>query len=110
MAQIDPDIIKAAGFGFRLLPGLVQSIEALFGKGNGASKKQAVQTLAQDAMIGAALGFGVSGDENTANVISSFAPVVSDSIDQIVSAFNTNKSWGATIPSGNGQGMAAKVS
>jgi hypothetical protein len=90
--KMDRDIVGGVGFGLKLVPGLVLAFETLFGRNTGETKKKAVETVVQDAMVGATLGFGISGDTETAGLISGFAPVVSTAIDSIVDNWNL-KGW-----------------
>lgn len=75
--------------GIQLLPTFIISIETLFGQQTGATKKQAVQALAQASIAGAAYGLGVVGDDSAAQILAGFAPVVSSTIDNIVTNLNT---------------------
>lgn len=87
---MDKDITRAVGHGLKLLPFIVKSVEALFGKKNGKSKKQAVHDLTNAAIAGAALGFGVTGDTEIQNTLTQLRPVISTSIDAIVDGFNSD--------------------
>lgn len=79
--QSQQTIVTSVGVGLRLLPFFMQSIETLFGKQTGQSKKQAVHDLFNAAAIGAATGFGLAGGPSTADLINGFRPIVSQQID-----------------------------
>lgn len=76
-------IIASVGAGLKLLPFLVRSIEALFGKKTGETKKAAAQELFNAAALGTAVGFGLAGDQKTSDMVNLFRPVVSATIDEL---------------------------
>lgn len=79
--QTQKTIIASIGAGLQLLPFFMQSVETLFGKQTGQTKKQAVHDLFNASAVGAAVGFGLDGSPSTANMIDGFRPVVSAQID-----------------------------
>lgn len=88
-------IVKGVGLGLQLLPYFVSSIEALFGKGNGQTKKQAVTNLFNASIFGVASGFGLANDSSTASLVASFQPLGNAAIDSVAAALYPP---GTTVP------------
>lgn len=66
------------------LPGMVQAAEALHGPGNGATKKAAVQNMAQMG-----LNIAAEADPNLAPMMAAVSPGVGVAIDGTVSMLNS---------------------
>jgi len=77
-------IVEATEIGLKLLPGIVQGVETLFGKKTGQTKKQAAVQLFNTAVTGAAAGLGMAGDDDSAQLVGAFGPLASAAIDEIV--------------------------
>jgi len=80
---MDPDILKAATTGFRILPSLIVSVETLFGKKTGATKKDAATNLFNAILWGTATGLSTAGSAGAAQAITALQPTVSATIDQL---------------------------
>lgn len=91
-------IVKGVGLGLQLLPYFVSSIETLFGKGNGQTKKQAVANLFNASIFGVASGFGLANDSSTASLVASFQPLGNAAIDSVAAALYPS---GTTVPAGS---------
>jgi hypothetical protein len=85
-------IVTSVGVGLKLLPFFIQSLEGLFGKKTGQSKKAAAQELFNAAALGTAAGFGIAGDQQTSDMINLFRPVVSATIDEVAGQLFPQKS------------------
>lgn len=88
--QISPKtqtIITSVTLGFKLLPFFIQGIETLFGKKTGVTKKAAVNELFNAAVIGTAAGYGLAGDTQVSNAITTLQPTVSAAIDALAGQF-----------------------
>ncbi|HEV7674397.1 MAG TPA: hypothetical protein VGQ12_07695 [Candidatus Angelobacter sp.] len=81
--QSQQTIVTSVGVGLKLLPFFMRSLETLFGKKTGQTKKAAAQELFNAAALGTAAGFGVVGDQRTSDMINLFRPVVSATIDEV---------------------------
>lgn len=81
--QSQQTVVTSIGVGLRLLPFFMRSIETLFGKQTGQTKKQAVHDLFNAAAVGAATGFGLAGGPATADLINGFRPIISATIDEL---------------------------
>lgn len=80
-------LIFALAQAVQLLPTFVLSIQTMFGKETGESKKDAVKQLVSASIAGASFGFGVAGDEATSQAIAGFAPVSDQLIDSVVANY-----------------------
>lgn len=84
--QIDPrkqTIVQSVALGLQLLPFFVQSIETLFGRKTGQTKKAAVTQLFNASVLGAAAGFGLAGDPSNQLLLQTLQPLGSAAIDTI---------------------------
>jgi hypothetical protein len=76
-------VVTSVGVGLKLLPFFICSLETLFGKKTGQTKKAAAQELFNAAALGTAAGFGLAGDQNVSDMVNLFRPVVSAQIDEV---------------------------
>lgn len=79
--------LQGVGVGLKLLPFFVQSIETLFGKKTGQSKKDAVSQLYQAAIAGTIAGLGLAGDTEVSGYVQQLAPVGNAAIDAVANQF-----------------------
>jgi hypothetical protein len=90
MNKLNQKLFSAISGGFQLVPLFVSGIQTLFGKGNGASKKDAVINLVNASIVGSAIGFSAAGDDTIAQALSAMQPAISAAIDQAVAAFKSH--------------------
>jgi hypothetical protein len=76
-------VVTSVGVGLKLLPFFICSLETLFGKKTGQTKKAAAQELFNAAALGTAAGFGLAGDQKVSDMVNLFRPVVSAQIDEV---------------------------
>ena len=88
-------VVKSVGLGLQLLPFFVTSIETLFGRKTGQTKKKAVSDLLNASIVGIAAGYGLAGSPDTGQMIASFQPLLNQSIDTIAATLYPS---GTTVP------------
>ena len=83
-----------------LIPNLIADAESIFGKGNGAAKKEAVtDVLNQGVQVLA--GVSTGGQKNT---VEKLQPYISTMIDSAVSIANEAGAFGKTAADASGTG------